>query len=197
MRRQAERFRLVDGIDLAAPDTWHPVPHPVPDGWSAALAADLVQDEDTRLALQLQVGLLAEEISRVEHLAAGVWIPDPSNGVACGAVAVDLVVADAREDLTRDRLREAVRQADRPEIVTHLRTFEDLDLPAGPALLCREIVGAVPNGEVEEHLIFTVFPPGASEALELTFVSSHLELGEQFEEDAAAIAENLQVRLAR
>ena len=79
----------------------------------------------------------------------------------------------------------------------------DALLPAGPALLVQEVISRPDEGSfsarstLQENVIYTVFPPGCREALELTFATPVLHLGDVLVADAASVVDTLRITLAK
>jgi len=187
----------IDNYHLDAPDTWIGVPLPPPAGYADRLAHELAPTPDLASELVLHFKGVVAELTADQHLGVALWIADPDRPVACAALVVDFVVPDEGVEFSADSLFDIARTSTAPDDTERLsREVEKVDLPAGPAVVQREIIAALPGGEVEERIKYTVFPPRATEALSLAFAGPHLHLGERLDAEARIIAESLMVGLA-
>ena len=194
------RAGRIDAYDLGAPATWYAVPQPTPAGFADELTDHLVglldDGEQHRVEVLHHVKGVVAEVTAEPHLGVAVWAPDPARPVLCAAMFVDFVVPDDSVGFDAETLLDIARNAGPPAGAERLsRSVELVELPAGAAVLQRDIVADQPGGEVEENIKYTVFPPGAVEALSLAFAGPHLNLGELLEADAQAIAASLTVEL--
>ena len=200
MKFKKQHTGRIDAYHLGAPDTWVGVPQPTPPDFADELTDHLVGrlDDGQRHradVLQHVKGVVAE-LTEQESLGVAVWVPDTDRPVLAAAMVVDFVVPSPGVAFDAATLLEIARSSTPPDGVERLsRSVELVELPAGPAVVQREIVADLPGGEVEENIKYTVFPPKAAEALAISFASPHLELGERLEADALAIAESLTVEL--
>jgi len=143
--------------------------------------------------LTRQLTVMHSALTEQPHLAVAVWVPDPETGELCGALAVDHLITDEVPVLTREYYRSKVEPDTRSYVEMFHREIEELDVPAGPALRVNEIVCRDEAQVIEEFVIYTVFPPQCTDAVELTFSTPNLHLAELLAADAAAIAETLVV----
>lgn len=184
--------------------TWHQIPV-VPDDspWPEQVADALTEGEwaHCRVAENLRrehLGIIDEPES---HMMAGIWVPEPQTGEICGLMFLDLIIPDAEGNpVTRDLYRALVEPDRRRGITVHERHLAELDLPAGPALLAREII-ARPSGllrwrrTVQENAIYTVFPVGSGDAVQFTCSTELLHRGEVMAADAAFAIGTLELEL--
>ena len=194
------RTGRIEAYDLGAPGTWHAVPQPTPAGFADELTDHLIglldDGEPHRSEVLQHVKGVVAEVTAEPHLGVAVWAPDPARPVLCAAMLVDFIVPDEGIGFDAETLLEIARNAAPPPDVERLsRSVELVELPAGAAVVQRDIIADRPGGEVEENIKYTVFPPGAVEALSIAFAGPHLSLGELLEADAQAIAESLTVEL--
>lgn len=200
--RAVGELRAVRDFDYAVPTTWCPIPTRALDsGWEAIAAERLCDGEDNR-------GLLADRLRETHptliedpHQDLAVWVPDRETPQVAGVMLADLLASEPGHPADREHYRALIDPDPRTWCVVYSQSIEDVDLAAGPALLVREVIskrGSMEPGDgemLEEHVIYTVFPASCSQALQLTFWSPALELGEILAEDAAAMAETLSITL--
>jgi hypothetical protein len=194
--RKKPRTRI-DEWDLGAPDGWYAMPLEESPGWHSDLAESLVADPIRRELLAQQLKGMRAEVLEVRALWLGLaaWIPAPDESPVCAGLGAEVVVDSPGEVVDRDRLRKDLEEYPLRGMIQHQRTLVDVDLPAGPALLQHDVVSDERTGEIEERIIYHVFPPGADEGIRLTFVTPNLHLGERLAEEADRIAESLVVKL--
>jgi len=195
LRRSSSSGRI-DSYHLDAPGTWIGVPLPPPVDFADRLAGELAPTPDLVPELVAHFKGVISEATADPHFGVALWIADRERPVAYALLVVDVVVPDADLPFDVETLYDIARTSSAPDGIERLsRDVERVDLPAGPAVLQREIVAAEPGGEIEERIKYTVFPPKGAEALALAFAGPHLHLGERLEADARVIAESLQVGL--
>lgn len=190
--------------DIAAPPTWGGLPL-VPLDDADPYAAQLVRAELEATAADLTTDVEAQErllgeLTRIQPTVAheglallAAWVPDPIAGVIMGMMTAELM-ADA-QGCPMAQFRAELR----PEPVdggSVLRfDVDEVELPAGPALLI-DALGSDEAGDVHASVRFVCYPPGASEAVILTFDTTALHLSEELVADAWAVARSMVLELA-
>ncbi len=161
----------------------------------------LCDGEDVRSALADRLEASHPLLVDGPHLTVAVWVPDRSVPDVAGLTTVGWTVPDGPQPLTRDYYRSLI-DPDRPSRHPVLgRAVDDVEVPAGPALLVQEVISRPDESSVlarstpQQNVIYTVFPPGCPNALELTFATPVLRLGDALAADAAAMVETLRVSL--
>ena len=184
-------------IDLRLPGRWY--------GWrpgegpraataaAALLAAGPVAGSRLRAAVEAVdravVGLNAR------HVRVGAWVPDGSGDVvatlACELLAEAPGGPDAAEGHLARVRRRVYRSQRTPTRVTH-HAASLRQLPAGPA-----VVALRSQGAARHEVAWTVFPPGAAEAVELRFETRDAERVGALGAEAERVCASLAVVLAR
>jgi hypothetical protein len=132
---------------------------------------------------------------------AAIWVPNPATGDTQGVLTVDLVLADPGKPLSTEYYRDLIAHTERPGTTVLDQQIEDIELSAGPAVRERERIARSAGRlfsrrqTVYECVMFTVFPTGASDALQLTFSTDALDFGDAMAADADAAAATLNVLL--
>jgi hypothetical protein len=183
-------------IDLTLPErwcSWRPGDGP---RQIARAAADLTSTPVARA--RLRAALEAVDRSVVEqnarHVRVGAWVPDASGDVVAGLACELLVEAPEDPDPATAYLRRVQRKIYRSRrqatrLVHHAAQLQDL--PAGGGVLTLRSHG------VQRHeVLWTVFPPGARQAVELRFDTRSAPRYEELAEHAEQIATGLRVALA-
>jgi hypothetical protein len=191
--------------ELSTPDTWASIPVIEGDpGWAqkaAALLCDGEPAQAAQAALAARLERTHPELITDLHLLLGVWVPDRSVPDLAGVMTVDWVLPDEGQLLDRRYYRSLIDPDRRRGHIVFSRQVDEVDVPAGPALLVREVIArrASPwlpwRRTLQENVIYTVFPPGCSDALELTFITFALDRGEDLTADAATMLETLRIVL--
>lgn len=188
--------------ELRAPDTWASIPVIDEDpGWAQDAAASLCDSESAQAALAARLVRTHPELIADPHLLLGVWVPDRSIPDVAGLMTVDWVLPDEDRPLDRSYYRGLIEPDRRIGHTVFDRYVDEVEVPAGPALLVREVI-ARPDSRwfpwrkaLQQNVIYTVFPPGCSDALELIFVAFALERSEELAADAVAVLDTLRVTL--
>lgn len=198
-----EGLRRIENCQFGLPTTWSSIPNqPNPTDWPDQVA-DLLADEGRahkRLTKALRAGHAAIIDPPGSHMVIGVWVPDRSKGEICGMVFADVLDGDPPEHPvpTREYYRSLVDPDHRTGITVFGRKLDELDLPAGPTLLAREIIGrplGLGRKLVQHNVIYTVFPPGCTQALQITASTTDMPLGETLEIDLEQAMPSLTVSL--
>lgn len=197
----AEPRALVD-FDLSVPETWASIP-PVPDdsGWEREVAEELCDGQYNRAVLEYRLQCTHPDLMVERHNGLGVWVPSRNLPDIGGFLVIDARLGDEGHELRREEYRSLIDPDQRDWCTVFSRHIEEVELPAGPALVVREVLsqnqapGSEEDEVVEEHTIYTVFPPGCTDALELMFWTPSLELGDEMAADAAATMETVSVAL--
>lgn len=186
----------ISRIDLRLPERWR--------GWRPGDAPRVAQ----RFAAELTTGPVAaarlrsalEAVDRAvvgqnaRHVRAGAWVPEPTGdvvaGLACEILAeVPADPAAAAAHLHRLRRKIARSQRSATRITYHAASLREV--PAGDA-----VVTLRSHGVLRHEVIWTVFPPDATEAVELRFDTRSSERYQDVVSHAETIALRLGVGLA-
>lgn len=198
-------LREIVGWRISEVSTWHKIPV-VPDSspWPEAVAEQLADGEWARR--RVAENLRREHVRVIDepdsHLMAGIWVPDRATGEIAAVMYLDwLIPGPGLDPVTRDGYRALVDPDRRRDIDVRERSLSELDLPAGPALMTREIIargtGLLARRKVvQENVIYTVFPPGCRDAVQFTCSTELLHLGDAMAADAAVAIETLHVDLS-
>jgi hypothetical protein len=185
--------------ELSAPDTWAAIPEMESEpGWEKDVADLLCDTEQTQAALAALLKATHADLIADTHLLVAVWVPDRSVSEIVGLMTVDWILPEEGQLLDISSYRDLVDSDPRRGLQALDRHIDEVEIPAGEALLVREVIARSDSRSfpqrtaLQENVIYTVFPPGCSEALELTFSTFVLELAA----DAAAVLDSLHVRLA-
>lgn len=191
----------VGDFDLSLPGRWLTLPPQGAPGWAQEGAARLSYGRGDKLARVLervQLDLTAEP-----HLMVGVWVPAPTSPEVVGMLTVDRIVPPEGQRVEREHYQVLIEPDDRQKVTVFGRYIEEIEVPAGPALLVTEVVGQ-PRSRwrpwdkmIGQNFIFTVFPPDCSEALQLAFSTSVVELQDALQADAVATMDSLTVTLRK
>lgn len=133
--------------------------------------------------------------------ALWVWVPDRTVPVWSGMMTMTWYTPDGTWRLDRASYRELIEPDGRSGVSVVERVIDDVDLPAGEALLVREIVERRESNlmpwrtALQENVIYAVFPAGSSDALQFLFSTMALHLSDVLAEEAAAVLESLRVTL--
>lgn len=195
-------LRTLSSYELSAPDTWASIPVAAADpGWAEEAAQLLCDGEQARATLVKVLERTHSELIADPHLLIALWVPDRSVPEVAGLMTVDWVVPDVGRHLDLRSYRSLLEPDQRSGHVVFGRHIDEVEVPAGDALLVREVIARHGSEEfpwrqaLQENVIYTVFPPHCSDALELTFVTFILELGDALAADAAAVLDTLRVSL--
>ncbi|MDQ4020050.1 MAG: hypothetical protein M3257_00060 [Actinomycetota bacterium] len=189
-------------VQLSTPVTWASLPVTDPElGWVDRTAALLADADDVRAELAAILEQARPELLTEPLLALAVWVPDRSVSAVTGLLTVDWIEPDEGRALTRDYYRSLIDPDRRRGHTAFGRAVDDVEVPAGPALLVQEVISRPDRSSFparskpQENVIYTVFPPGCREAIELTFATPALHLGDALAADAATVVETLRVNL--
>jgi|GEM_PF-1019432 len=183
----------ISRIDLRLPERWC--------GWRPGDAPRIAQ----RFATDLTTGPVAaarlrsalEAVDRAvvglhtRHVRAGAWVPEPTGDVVAGLACEILAEVPAGPEPAAAYLHRVQRKIYRSRraatrIAYHTATLREL--PAGSA-----VVTLRSHGVLRHEVIWTVFPPGAGEAVELRFDTRSSERYQDLISYAEAIAHRLRV----
>lgn len=188
--------------ELSAPSTWASIPVIEDDpAWAPEAAALLCDSEAAQAVLATRLERTRSKLIADPHLLLGVWVPDRSVPDVAGFMTVDWVLPDEGRLLDRSYYRSLLEPDRRSGHTAFSRHVDEVEIPAGPALLVREVIARRHSDwlpwrkTLQENVIYTVFPPGCSDALELTFVTFALERGEELAAEATTVLDSLRVTL--
>jgi hypothetical protein len=185
----------ISRIDLRLPDRWC--------GWRPGDAPRIAQ----RFAAELTAGPVAaarlrsalEAVDRAvvglhaRHVRAGAWVPEPTGDVVAGLACEILAEVPAGPDAAAAYLHRVQRKIYRSRRTTTRVSYHTAslrELPAGDA-----VVTLRSHGVLRHEVIWTVFPPGAGEAVELRFDTRSTERYQDVITHAEQIAQRLRVGL--
>jgi hypothetical protein len=196
-------LRPIADFQLALRPTWAKVPvAPEASDWPLDVADRLCDEGPLRAVLASRLaGAHRDLLGDEPHVMAGVWVPDRAVPEALGILTVDWLVADPTSVVSRQDYRERIARSPRRDLTVLAQLVEDIDLPAGPAVRERERVSRSSGRRfsrretVFETLIYTVFPPESTDALQLTFSTTALDRGDAMAEDGDAMLATLNVLL--
>ncbi len=191
----------VGDFDLSLPRRWLTLPQQGAPGWAQEGAARLSYGRRDKLARVLE--RVQPELTAEPHLMVGVWVPAPTSPEVVGMLTVDRIVPPEGQRVDREHYRALIEPDHRRKVTVFGRYIDDIEVPAGPALLVTEVVGQ-PRSRwrpwdkmIGQSFIFTVFPQGCSEALQLAFSTSVVELEDALHADAVATMDSLTVTLRK
>jgi hypothetical protein len=187
--------RHISRIDLRLPDRWcgwRPGDGPrVARRAAAELAGTPVAATRLRAALEAVDRAVVGHHSR--HVRAGAWVPEPTGDVVAGLACELLAEAPDGPDAAVSYLGRVQRKIYRARRLPARTVYHSADLrevPAGHA-----VVTLRSHGSTRHEVAWTVFPPGAIEAVELRFDTRSLQRYPGLVEQAEAIARDLRVTL--
>ncbi len=196
-------LRPIVDFQIAPPPTWAAIPALPQEGdWPLAVADRLC--DNAAAHKKLAIGLMTAHRNLIgpdPHVLVAVWVPDPSTGDGQGLLTVDWMLPDPGSALDRPYYRQSIARIRRPNLTVLHQRIDDIHVPAGPAVRERERV-ARSSGRlfsrremVSETVIYTVFPPGSTDALQLTFSTDALDLADAMAADAEATVGTLTILL--
>ncbi|HYQ74192.1 hypothetical protein [Cellulomonas sp.] len=185
----------ISRIDLRLPDRWC--------GWRPGDAPRIAQ----RFAAEFTAGPVAaarlrsalEAVDRAvvglhaRHVRAGAWVPEPTGDVVAGLACEILAEVPAGPDAAAaylHRVQRKIYRSRRTATRVSYHTASLRELPAGDA-----VVTLRSHGVLRHEVIWTVFPPGAGEAVELRFDTRSSERYQDVITHAETIAQRLRVGL--
>lgn len=187
--------RQISRIDLRLPDRWcgwRPGDGPrVARRAASELAGTPVAVTRLRAALEAVDRAVVALHSR--HVRAGAWVPEPTGDVVAGLACELLAEAPDGPDAASAYLGRVQRKIYRSRRAPTRTAYHAVDLrtvPAGQA-----VVTLRSHGTARHEVIWTVFPPGAVEAVELRFDTRVVDRFPVLVEQAEAIARELRVTL--
>lgn len=127
------------------------------------------------------------------HVRAGAWVPEPTGDVVAGLACEILVEVPVGADAAAAYLHRVQRKIARSRHTATRITYHAAslrELPAGQA-----VVALRSHGVLRHEVIWTVFPAGASEAVELRFDTRSSERYQDLVTHAETIAHRLRVGL--
>ena len=136
-------------------------------------------------------------------LALAVWVPDRAVAAVTGLMTVDWIEPDEGRALTRGYYRSLIDPDQRSGHTVFGGRWTRSRFRPDRRLLVQEVISRPDRSSFparstpQENVIYTVFPPGCREAIELTFATPALHLGDALAADAATVVEALRVNLDR
>lgn len=129
------------------------------------------------------------------------WVPAPTPSEVAGMLTVDRIVPPEGQRVNREHYRALIEPDHRQKVTVFGRYIDDIEVPAGLALLLSVVVGQ-PRSRwrpwdkmIAQNFMFTIFPPGCSDALQLAFSTSIVELADALRADATGAMRTLTVTL--
>ncbi|MBO9556332.1 hypothetical protein [Cellulomonas sp.] len=157
---------------MSLPTTWASWP-PHEGAVHAGRVADLLADsDDGRAAVARAVRELDAGLPDGPVLTAGLWVPDRASGQPLGTVVAEILVGVPEGPEPVETFAASVQQAPkRRGLKTFSYSASVADLPAGPTAVREWQWADKSDGIVVCQSIWTLIPPGASEALQVTFTT--------------------------
>lgn len=187
--------RQISRIDLGLPDrwcAWRPGDaRRIARRAAAELAGTPIAETRLRSALEAVDRAVVEHNTR--HVRAGAWIPEPSGDVVAGLACELLAEAPDGPDAAEAYLGRVNRKIYRSRRSSTRMSYHAATLREVPA--GRAVVTLRSHGVLRHEVIWTVFPPGAVEAVEMRFDTRHSDRYQDLITQAEAIAQGLQVAL--
>jgi hypothetical protein len=184
-------------IDLRLPGRWC--------GWrpgdaprvAQRLAAELTESPvaEARLRAALTAVDRAVVDLHTRHVRAAAWVPEPSGDVIGGLACELLAGASGAPGAAQAHLGRVHRKIYRTRRTTSRTSYHAASLrevPAGEA-----VVTLRSHGVTRHEVIWTVFAPGAAEAVELRFDTRDPDRYQELISHAETIAQALRVTVAR
>ncbi len=126
---------------LSMPETWASIPAVGSDpDWTRDVAELLCDGTSAQVALAAKLAENHAALIEEPHLILGVWVPDRAIPDVAGLMFVDWVVPAEGLPVNRETYRALIDPDRRTDHVTFSRHVEELDIPAGEALLVREVI---------------------------------------------------------
>ena len=184
-------------IDLRLPERWC--------GWrpgdsprvAARLAADLTAGPVAAARLRAALGAVDRAVVdlNTRHVRAAAWVPGPTGDVV-GTLACELLAgASGAPGAAKLHLGRVQRKIYRTRATATRTAYHAASLRAVPA--GQAVVTLRSHGVQRHEVIWTVFAPGAEEAVELRFDTRDPERYQELIAHAEAIAHGLRVTVAR
>lgn len=200
--------RVITDWNMGTPAAWgaippaNPIPEPWPANWSNVVAAELA-DAHRAGRLSKRLRALRESLTHDPHTALAVWVPERSTGEIAAHLEVDSLAPLPGVPLTREWLRDAMAPVRHRGVEVFHHAIEDIELSAGPALVLTEVLGGRLRGpnpsrqSVQEYVTVVLFPPGATDALQLNFVAHGVSVNDdgRFEGQVHACVDTVTVTI--
>lgn len=189
--------RQISRIELRLPDRWC--------GWRPGDGPRIARRAAVELAgtpvavTRLRAALEAVDRAVVEHntrhVRAGAWVPEPTGDVIAGLACELLAEVPEGPDAARAYLGRVQRKIYRSRRVPTRTSYLSAlvrEVPAGQA-----VVTLRSHGSTRHEVAWTVFPPGAVEAVELRFDTRSTAHFPELVDQAEEIAHRMRVTLAQ
>lgn len=179
-------LREIESCYFELSETWSSVPNvPRPGDWPAEVAALLAEEGKARGRLTKALRKSHPDLLDPQgiRLVIGVWVPDREAGVVGGVVFADVLGGDPETPASRAYYRSLVEPDRRTGLTVYGRQLEDVELPAGPTLVAREVISRRTGIRhvLQHNVICTVFPPDSCQALQVTASTPNMALAESLE----------------
>ncbi|MPZ66621.1 MAG: hypothetical protein GEU83_14290 [Pseudonocardiaceae bacterium] len=192
----------LQSYELSIPDTWASIPVTTAEpGWAQEAAVQLCDGEQERADLAAALERSHPDMVANQPDALWVWVPDRTVPNWSGMMTMTWLTPDNTWRLDRATYRELIEPDHRSGVSAMERVIADVDLPAGDALLVREIVERSESTmlpwrkALQENVIYALFPAGSFDALQFMFSTMALHLGDVLADDAAAVLKSVRVTL--
>ncbi|MEN1973737.1 hypothetical protein [Cellulomonas olei] len=186
--------RQIASIDLQLPERWR-VWRPGDGPRAARRAADELASgpvAGARLRAAVEAVDRAVLDLHTRHVRAGVWVPEPTGDVAaslaCELLAESPEGPDAA-DTYLGRVRRKVYRSRRTTTRIAHHAASRSQVPAGAA-----VVALRSEGAARHEVVWTVFPPGARQAVQLRFDTRGSQRYPELLRHAESIATGMRVR---
>jgi hypothetical protein len=113
----------------------------------------LCDGEEKRAILAKQLYEVRPALSLDAYAAVAVWVPDRDNPEPQGVLQTLTVVPDEGEEGTecsRERFR-GIIETPSPRVTVYSRSIDEVDVPAGPALVLRSVTARSDDPREEER----------------------------------------------
>lgn len=155
-------LRVLGSYELAAPDTWASVPVSKGDpGWAQDAAQLLCDGDPVQAALVSQLERTHPDLIADPHLLIAMWVPDRSVPEVAGLMTMDWVVPDEGRPLDRTSYRDLIDPDRRSGHEIFDRHINEVEVPAGEALLVREVIARQGSQEFPWRQATPSFRPDA------------------------------------
>jgi hypothetical protein len=187
--------QIVDWALDASPEwgSWRPGRGPdEADGVAARLS-----DGDAARALVREAVLAFDaEDHPGAVLTSALWVPDRTTGQPYGVLRVELLVDAPGEHTSAESFAaDARRPARRRGYKVFHQDVATTEVDAGPAVIATVTYAEKQTRQVVTVVRWTVFPPGADEAVQLEFSTPLAEVAEALAQQSIAVVNTLRVTL--
>ena len=129
-------------------------------------------------------------------LTAAVWVPEPSTGEIYGFLFADLLRGETGAALSAEVFLQRVKKAPRErgvKLFDHSTSAAEVE--AGPAVIEMRRWAEKGSGQVLSSVAWTIFAPGASEAVRLEFTTPVAQVFDALTDESVVIANTVRLEL--